>query len=340
MKAKVLVTGVSGFIAKHVALRLLQEGYRVHGTVRSASREAEVRNTLAAHGADTAGLTFAHADLLNDEGWGEAVAGCEFVQHLASPFPIRQPRDREELVQPAREGTLRVLNAARDAGVQKVVVTSSMVAMMYRANRPPEFSVGESDWTDPEWRRLNAYVVSKTRAEQSLWEWADSHGWRDRITTVNPGLVLGPALDDKIGTSLDVVKMSLTGAYPAWPAVGFPVVDVRDVAELHLRAMEAEQTGGRRLIAAADSVTMTDIGRALKEAYPDRARKISTRELPDFMIRLIAVFDRSLGSVLPDLGSIPHGENGYVTELTGIQFRPAAEAIRAASDSLLEHSLA
>lgn len=195
MADTVLVTGISGFIAKHVARALLEAGYLVRGTVRSADREGEVREALATHvGGASERLTFVQADLEGDAGWSEAAAGCAYVQHIASPFPMSQPRDREALVPQARQGTLRVLEAAAAAGAQRIVLTSSMAAMAYRPGRPAAFPVGETDWTDPEWRALSAYIVSKTRAEQAAWAWAEARGERERLTVVNPAFVLGPAL--------------------------------------------------------------------------------------------------------------------------------------------------
>lgn len=339
MKEQVLVTGISGFIAKHVALRLLQNGNKVRGTIRSSVRADEVRRALQAHGGDTAELGFVEADLGSDSGWAEAVKDCAYVQHVASPFPMKQPRDRESLVPEARQGALRVLEAARAADVKRIVFTSSMVAMMYRANRPENMTVTETDWTDPDWEKLSAYIVSKTRAEKAVWEWADKHDWKQRLSVVNPGFVLGPALDNRTGTSLDVIKMFMKGAYPALPPAQYPVVDVRDLAELHVRAMTAEDTGGRRLIGAADTLSMREMGQILRNAFPDYAKKIPVRTLPGFMVGILSFFDRALKSVIPDIGVRPVADNGYVKKLTGISFRAAEEAVKAAGQCLIDNSL-
>lgn len=339
MKEQVLVTGISGFIAKHVALKLLQEGYGVCGTVRTSARADEVRQTLQSHGVDIAELSFVEADLGSDSGWAEAVKDCAYVQHVASPFPMKQPRDRESLVPEARQGALRVLEAARAVDVKRIVFTSSMVAMMYRANRPENMTVSEADWTDPDWEKLSAYIVSKTRAEKAVWEWADKHEWRQRLAVVNPGFVLGPALDNRTGTSLDVIKRFMKGAYPALPPAQYPVVDVRDLAMLHVRAMIAEDTGGRRLIGAADTLSMKEMGQILRNAFPQYAKKIPLRTLPGFLVGILANFDRALKSVIPDIGVRPVADNAYVTELTGIGFRPAREAVQAAGQCLVDFSL-
>ena len=339
MQETVLVTGVSGFIARQVALDLLNAGYRVRGTLRDASRSESVRETLARAGADVSGLEFVEADLDSDEGWEEAVRGARFVQHIASPFPIEQPRDREALVPAARSGALRVLAAARAGQVERVVLTSSVAAMEYRPRRPREFTVREEDWTDPEWRRLSPYIVSKTRAEKAAWSWAVEHGWRDRLTVVNPGFVLGPTLDARIGTSLEVIKLFLEGAYPATPNVAFTVADVRDVSAVHVRAMELPESGARRLIAAGQTLSLPEIGEILRTAFPEFGEKIPNRVLPDLFVRVLALFDRSLRSVTPNLGHVGRAESAYVTELTGVSFRPSAEAVREAARSMIRYGV-
>lgn len=334
----VLLTGVSGFIAKHVALQLLSAGYAVRGTVRDLSRADAVRATLAAHGADTSALSFVAADLETDRGWKEAAAGCRFVQHVASPFPLEQPKGREDLVPAAREGALRVVGAALDAGAERVVMTSSMVAMMYRAGRPKRVSVSESDWTDPDWAAATPYIISKTRAEQAVWAFADKRNARERIVAVNPGFVLGPLLDADAGTSLAALSMVLRGAYPAVPPVHFPVVDVRDLAAVQVKAMTAA-CGGRRLIASGETWSMAQMAREMRAAHPDRAKKIPTAELPRPMVSVVALFDRALGTLRGDLGVVPVAEADYVTALTGVRFRPAADAVRSASTSLIHYGV-
>ena len=339
MKEKVLLTGISGFIARHIALALLKQGYAVRGTIRQAADAEAVRIALAQHGADVADLEFAEADLTKDDGWKEAVQGCSYVQHVASPFPIEQPRDREALVPAARDGAMRVLTAGFEANVQRIVFTSSMVAMMYRADRPQQLNVTEEDWSDPEWKALSAYIVSKTRAEEAVWQWADRYGWRERLSIVNPGFVLGPALGNRMGTSLNVIQLIMEGAYPAVPPVYFPVVDVRDLAEVHVKAMTAPEAETRRLIAAGETVSFKDMGHILKKAFPERAKKIPTGELPAFFVRFLSNFDRTLKSVTADLGVVPHAESAYVSELTGITFRPAHESVIAAGQSLIDNGV-
>lgn len=336
--ASVLVTGATGFIAKQITLDLLKAGHHVRGTARSRSKEDALRNTLAEHGAAIDRLSMVELDLNLPDGWDKAAEGCDYVMHVASPFPLEQPSDREALVPAAKTGTLRVLDAARKADVKRIVLTSSIVAMMYRANRPKQNPVREGDWTDPEWDRLSPYIVSKTRAERAAWDWTYQHGWEDKLVTVNPGFVLGPALDSGIGTSLAVVKMLLEGAYPAVPPISFGVVDVRDLSRLHIAALTSG-VEGRRLIGSGDAMSMQDMAKLLKRARPDFAKKIPTRQFPAFVIRLAARFDASLRAVVPDLGVVPKPESGYVTELTSVSFRPAAESVTDAAASLVKYGV-
>jgi dihydroflavonol-4-reductase len=339
MSGLALVTGVNGFIAKHIAKGLLEAGYSVRGTVRSAASTDAVRASLRASGCDDTRLTFVEADLEDDKPWRAAADGCRFVLHVASPFPMQQPRDREALVPAARAGTIRVLDAALGAGVERVVMTSSMVAMMYRAGRPRTITVREGDWTDPEWPSLSAYIVSKTRAEQAAWQHMQSQGARDKLVVVNPGFVLGPTLDKQIGTSLGVIELILKGTYPALPASEYPVVDVRDLAELHVRALSLSSAAGRRLIAAGETISMTQMAAALRQGLGPAARRAPARTLPDFLVRALAMVDRSLKSVVPDIGTRPVADSGYVTEITGVSFRPASETVLAAGMSLIERGI-
>ncbi|GJL96923.1 MAG: dihydroflavonol-4-reductase [Hyphobacterium sp.] len=337
--ARILVTGISGFIAKHVALQLLQGGHDVIGTVRSADKGEQVKQTLARHGADVSRLSFLEADLMRDDGWADAVAGCDYVQHLASPFPLEQPEDREGLVPAARDGVLRVVGAALDAGVKRVVVTSSLAAVMYHPDFKGKFEAGPEDWSDPDWKAISPYIVSKTRAEMALWEALEARGARDRASVINPGLVLGPALDERFGTSLSVVEMLLKGAYPALPPLCFPTVDVRDLAALHVAAMDSPNTAGLRLLAGADTLSMKEIAMVLKEAFPAFTKKIPTKEMPAWLVRFLANFDKTLKSISADLGRRRIAKTAYVTEKTGIAFRPAREAVEAAAESLIAYGI-
>ena len=333
MTDKILVTGVSGFIAKHVALLLLQKGYEVRGTVRALNKAVQVKKSLEAAGADLARLSFVAADLEADEGWAEAAKGCAGVMHVASPFPAQQPRTRDALVPGARDGALRVIKAARNS--DRIVMTSSIAAMIYRADRPTQFTFSEEDWTDIDWPPLTPYIVSKTAAELEAWDVAVGGGFKHRLVTVNPSLVLGPPLDDDYGASLDLVRLLMKGAYPALPPAYYPIVDVRDVAALHVAALETPEAAGRRLIASSDTLSIKAVADVLREAYPDRARKIPGKVLPAWLVRTLAVFDRQLATVTPDLNIEPQADTAYVTALTGIRCRPAREAVLDAAGAMV-----
>ncbi|MCC6735537.1 MAG: NAD-dependent epimerase/dehydratase family protein, partial [Bauldia sp.] len=261
----VLVTGARGFIAKHCIAALLQRGYGVRGTLRDPSDEEEVRAAVATVVDAGDGLSFAKADLTADAGWDEAVRGCAAVMHIASPYPISQPRDVNEVVRPAREGTLRALNAARAAGVKRVVLTSSVAAVA--AGRTDKTSFDEADWSNVDAPDINAYSLSKTLAERAAWDFvADGKG--PELAVINAGQVFGPPLDANVQTSGEMIENFLRGKYPLVSRFGLPVVDVRDVAAAHVAAMEKPEAAGQRFIVADDFLWFSDIGRILGEAYP------------------------------------------------------------------------
>lgn len=339
MADQVLVTGIGGFIGLHVALALLKAGYQVRGTLRDPARGKGIRDALGAAGGDVSRLDLIVADLGDARSWRDAVEGCRFVQHVASPFPMRQPGDREALVPQAREGTITIVEAGLAAGVERIVVTSSIITMMYRAGRPRQLSVTETDWTDPEWRGLSPYIVSKTRAELALWDRLRSWGATERVVTIHPGFVLGPLLSDSYGTSMGLIALTLAGKYPALTPVSFAVVDVRDVAGLHVRAMTQPGVGARRLIAASETLSLAEIADILREALGADARKIPHRVLPPLLVRAIALVDPAVRAVTPDLGTAPLVDTGYVTAATGATFRPARDAVVAAGQSLVARRL-
>jgi dihydroflavonol-4-reductase len=339
MVETVLVTGITGFIAKEVTRRLLARGYRVRGTLRSMARADEVRRLV---GADQGALDFVEADLTSDAGWREAMDGCAYVQHIASAFPMSQPRDREALVGVARGGTLRVIERAHEAGVRRIVLTSSIVSMMYKGGWSPGFQLTEGDWSDPEWRPATAYIVSKTRAERAAWDRVRALGRERDLVTINPGLVLGPVGDNDLSTSVALVEQMLDGKLPALPPISFATVDVRDVAELHVAAMTAPDAGGRRLIASGGFQTLADIARILRAELGPKASKVPTRVLPLWIARLLPLINSDARALSGDLAitaeagnALPSADTRYVTELTGVKFRPPREAIVVAAQSLL-----
>jgi len=328
----VLLTGCSGFIAKHVALKLLNAGYHVRGTLRRMDRADEVRAAVAPHLTGGAGtLTFVQADLEADTGWAEALAGVAAVMHTASPFPITQPKDPAVLIRPAVEGTERVLKAAAAAGVTRVVLTSSTVAIMNDGK--PGVLHDEADWCDITLPSTTPYAKSKTLAERAAWDLAKTLGMQ--LTTVNPGLVVGPPLDEHYGSSLGLVERLLKGKDPMLPGIGFPVVDVRDVAEMHLRALQRPETAGKRYISTSGSMAMVDMGRTLKAAYP--TRRIATREAPAIMLRLISLFDPQIRAILPKIGQLERTSNARAVKEMGIEFISPKAALLASADWLVKH---
>lgn len=335
MPDTILITGLSGFIARHTALAFLKKGYAVKGTARSAAKAQKTIDSLVANGAERGMISISEADLESDSGWSKAVEGCKGVAHLASPFPLENPPDRNALTPAARGGALRVIDAALDAGVPRILLTSSMVAVMYRPNRAAEMTFTENDWTDLNWPLLSAYVVSKTEAEKAAWARVTERGAKDRFTTINPGFVLGPALDRDFGTSIELIRLIMRGAYPAVPPIAFPVIDVRDLAALHVAAFESPQSGGRRLLATAGPMSLKEVALAMKRADPAHTAKVPSLELPAFMVRTLARFDKRLAGALQDVGCRPAVDVSYVEKLTGVKFRPPEEAVGATVKSLV-----
>ncbi len=336
----VLVTGGSGFIATHCMLQLLAAGYRVRTTVRSLAREAEVRATLKAAGADAGDrLAFFAADLTADAGWAGAAAGCDFVLHVASPFPVNVPRHEDELIVPAREGALRVLRAARDAGVKRVVQTSSFAAIGYgHAEIARPFN--EHDWTAPEGGGVTAYAKSKTLAERAAWNFMAREGGDMELSVVNPVGVFGPALGADFSTSIEIIKRMMDGVLPALPRVTFGVVDVRDVADLHLRAMTDPAAAGERFLAVAgEFVAMRDIGLMLRRRMGSAGRRVPTRELPDWVLRVVALVDPSVRQIVPELGKRKTASSEKAQRVLGWSPRSAEDAVVATAESLVRLGL-
>ena len=338
MAETILLTGASGFIAKHIALQLLLAGHAVRGTLRTPGRAEEVRAALRPHLPDPAmadaRLSFATADLTADAGWSEAMAGCTAVIHTASPFPLRQPRDEADLIRPAVDGTLRVLRAARQAGVGRVVLTSSAVAVMYGDLPEGRRTYDERDWSQDDHPTQTAYGRSKTHAERAAWSFVQEEAPTIARTTINPVLVAGPALDGHYGTSLRVIERVLSGKDPMQPRFGLPVVDVRDVAAMHVRALEVPASAGKRFLASESFLWLADMARLLADAWPDRG--IRDRVAPDFMIRAMGLLDADVKSISSQLGVRLEVSNERARDLLGIDFIPAREAVLASARSILE----
>jgi dihydroflavonol-4-reductase len=338
MTDTVLVTGISGYIGAHVAQKLLTQGYNVRGTVRNKVKGQTVVDKLIAAGADAGMLELVEADLSADAGWADAVKDCRYIQHIASPLPIDAPSDREALVPEARAGAQRVLERGFSAGVERIVMTSSIAAMIGQKNRPAHFTFTEKDWSDPEWKAQTAYPVSKTRAEVSAWAYVKAQGFEDRLTTINPALVLGPDTFGNGGASLEVIRSMLKGDFPRVPRMAVPIIDVRDCAAIHVAAMTSKDAAGRRLIAAGETVWFKDIGRILRAEYPKRDR-LPKGDIPNFAMHIIALFDDRVKVLLADLGIFNEADAGYVASMTHVMPRPAKEVILATAASLIAGGL-
>lgn len=336
----VLVTGGSGFIGAHLILQLLAGGHQVRATVRSLKREAEMRAMLKQGGAEPGdGLAVFAADLEKDEGWSEAVAGCDYVHHVASPFPSGVPKDEDELISPAREGALRVLRASRDAGVKRVVLTSSFAAIGY-GHSPQTTPFNEKNWTNLDGGDVSAYAKSKTLAERAAWEFIAKEGGALELSVVNPVGVFGPVLGPDYSTSILLVQRLMDGAAPGLPRLYFGGVDVRDVADLHIRAMTHPAAKGERFLAVSgDFLSMFDIAKVLKSRLGEAARRVPTLQLPNWLVRLAALRDPAVKLILPELGKYKNATNEKAKRVLGWSPRPVEEAIVATAQSLIELGL-
>jgi len=332
---RVLITGVTGFIGSHVAAKCLDAGYLVRGTVRNLEKGERLIGALQTAGHNTEKLELVEADLGQDAGWEEAVKDCQFIQHIASPFPLDAPSNREALVPEARAGAMRVIEQGLGAGAERIIMTSSLVAMIGKPQRGTKMLVTEDDWTDPEWKALGAYAVSKTRAEKAVWDYAKRHNLSDRMTTINPSLVLGPDSFNNSGASLELIRLMFSGDFPRVPKVAYPIIDVRDCAAIHVAAMKAEGVAGRRLIAAGQTLWFKDIADILRSAYPN-ASKLPKGNMPNSIFKFLGLFDDRVKAILPDLGTLHMADSNYVSALTKVIPRPAKESILAAAESLID----
>ena len=334
--SRVLVTGGSGFIGSHCILALLAAGYEVRTTVRNLNREEDVRAMLGVGGVEAGNrLTFVTADLEKDRGWNVAVSGCEFVHHVASPFPASPPKQDDDLIVPAREGALRVLRASRDAGVKRVVLTSSFAAIGYGRD-PMDRPFDERDWSDPD-SAIGAYAKSKTLAERAAWEFIAREGAGLELAVVNPVGVFGPVLAKDYSTSILIVRRMLDGALPGLPKIWFGAVDVRDVADIHLRAMTTPAAAGERFLAVAgDFLRFKEIATLLRQNLGAAASKVPTREIPNWAVRLASLADPAVKLILPELGKQKSGSSQKARTMLGWNPRSREASILATAESLLK----
>ena len=340
MTCKVLLTGISGWIGKHVAIKLLKEGHQVIGTVRDSKLIETTKQTLKNNNAPLEKLSFVILDLLKDKGWDEAAEGCKYTIHVASPFPIKVSRDRQKLVPAARDGTLRVLNASIDAGIEQVILTSSIVAMFRKPNRSSPYTFGENDWTDINWEKgVTDYFLSKTIAEKAAWDLMESKGIKNKLTVINPGGVFGDALDDKQCTSIEYVKLFLKGKFPATPKWGVLISHVDDVAKAHVVCMGKPGVGGRRIIVGRDVKTLLELSNIIAKALPEYAKKLPKKELPNFLVKLISLVDTSAKTMIPDLQITMQTDTNYAEKLLDIKFKSAESAMSEAAKSVVRLGL-
>ena len=339
MTDKVLLTGISGWIAKHTAIELLNKGYEVLGTVRNKDLIDQTKETIKKH-APIEKLSFIELDLLKDDGWDEAAKGCKYIFHIASPFPMKVSRDREFLLPVAVDGTLRVLNAGINAGVEQIIKTSSIVAMFRKRNRSNPYTFGENDWTDENWiEGVNDYFLSKTKAEKAAWELMESKGLKSKLTTINPGGVFGDALDKKGGTSIEYVRQFLKGKFPGAPKFAVLISDVKDIAKAHVACIGNNKVGGRRLIVGKEVKKLVELSQLMAEAMPEYAKKLPKKELPNFMVKLISYIDSSAKMMIPDLGILMQTDTSYAEELLGFKFKPAKDCITENAKSVVQLGL-
>ncbi|MEY1557534.1 SDR family oxidoreductase [Yoonia sp. R2331] len=339
MTQTVFVTGASGFIAKHIVAGLLNRGHHVVGSVRSLSRADEVRDAVKPVLSDTsdldARLRFVALDLGSDEGWDAAMAGVDVLMHTASPFPMVQPDDPQAIIRPAVDGALRALKAAHAAGIKRVIFTSSIVSVMY-GNAPANGTAfTEEDWTDVDAPDVLPYSQSKTLAERAAWDFIASDAAEIAMTTINPALVAGPALDAHFGTSLQIIERLLGGKDPMLPMFGFNIVDVRDVAEAHIRAMERPETAGERLIVSNGWMWFPEVAQAMKEGLP--GRRIVTRVAPTFVVKLIGLFDKSVKSLIPTLNRKDLCDGSKAAKMLGLDYIAPEASVLASAQSIITH---
>ncbi len=336
MTSTVLVSGGSGYIAGFIIKQLLAEGWTVHTTVRSLKREAELRALL---GGSAQTLRFFAADLTADAGWAEAMAGCSYVLHVASPFSSKPPRNPDDLIIPAREGTVRTLRIARDAGVRRFVQTSSVAAIAYGHGKGHHHFT-EADWTNIRSRDAYAYVKSKTIAERAARDWMAKEGAKGpdggmEFLSINPSAVLGPVWSKDFSASIEMVSQLLSGALPGCPDLGFGIVDVRDLADLHVRALTEPGLDGERFIASGPFLKMAEIAAILRQKMPLEARNVTTRRLPDWIVRMAATFNPLIRQVLGELGNVRDASSAHALERLGWKTRPAEDSIVDCAKSLI-----
>lgn len=328
---KVFVTGASGFIAKHILRELLENGYEVRASVRSDRRKDELQALFP-----DAALEFATLDLTSDDGWQDALKGCDVLIHTASPFPLTEPKDPQDLIRPAVDGTLRAMRAAKDAGIKRVVLTSSCAAIYKQADKPKMSPSDETNWTSPDEPSVGAYEASKTLAERAAWDFAAENP-DIALTTINPGAVFGPPMDARYGSSLELIEQLMTGKVPLAPPVDMVAVDVRDVARMHVLAIDLEATRGERFAAASGTHRFLEFGDILNGW--DSSLKTPEREAPVWMLRIMGLFSKDAKAVLGNVGRTLAVSGAKAERIFGFEFTPVKDALIASAEAVKTHKL-
>lgn len=328
---KVFLTGASGFIAKHILRELLEKGYEVRASVRSEKRKAELLSLFP-----EATLEFAFLDLDKDVGWADALKGCDVLMHTASPFPLATPKDPQDLIRPAVDGTLRAMKAAQAAGIKRVILTSSCAAIYKQADKPKMAPSDETNWTSPEDPSVGAYEASKTLAERAAWDFVANHP-DISLTTINPGAVFGPPMDGRFGASLELVEQLMTGKVPMAPPIDLVAVDVRDVARMHVAAIDLDATKGERFAAVSGTCSFIDFARML--GAWDGDLKVPKREAPVWLLRVLGLFSADAKLVLPNVGRTLAVSGAKAERIFGFKFIPVRDALIAAAEAVKAHKL-
>jgi len=334
----VLVTGGNGFVGLYCILQLLQQGYRVRATLRSISKKDKVIDSLRNDNIQNLDqLSFIEADLTDDKNWDAAMDGCSYVLHIASPITLELPKHEDDMIRPAVDGTLGVLKAASDAGVKRVVMTSNFGAVGY-SHKDKTKLITEESWTDPNEKGLSAYNKSKVLAERAAWDFMAKEGGNLELTVINPMAIFGPALNADVSSGFGLLKQVMNGSMKAIPNISLGIVDVRDVADLHIRAMVNPIAKGQRYLALSGGVmSLPQIAKLVIEKLPGDTAKTSTKIMPDWLVRVAALFNKKAKAIVPLLGVYRNATNKKAKEQLGWQPRSNEEAILATAKSLVKY---
>lgn len=335
----IFISGISGFIGTHITIEGIRRGYHITGTTRSQKKEEEVKKTITNELGEEAlkSLTVFHCDLNSPNGWADAMKGCDAVLHVASPFPMGLPKHENDLIHPARNGVKHVFEAAIQNKIYRIVQTSSIAAIMY-GHELGKTHFTEEDFTNINGAMISPYTKSKTLAEQDVWNYAKQHPAL-KVSVINPGFVLGPLLNKEIGTSADVILKLMKGEFPGVPKLGFPIVDVRDVAAAHYNALENDSSIGERYAVVAESFWFKELAQAILDAYPAYNKKVKARELPNWFLKIFSLFDKPTRMIIDELGFCAIISNNKLKRDLKIQPITSKEAIQATAKSLVELQL-